>query len=608
MGGLSHASAQRMEGGALVELASSSAKVTLSSTSSTASNGVTVGSASSSDSPSSPSEPPALTLSQLIEVQTSKNTTLTGLSQDSPSFLAEGEQEVQDFISVRKRFSSPSLVKAIQNRCRQADSTHVLCPWILDIHYKNTSAYDKMERARRKERLKDFTHAVKHKDFSKILDVARTMTYGELVPAVQGIRSMEVMEALSDRWVAQEDCSLSVLQVALGLRFEAEFPDGQSKKRAQSLYQRAFQCRSGFASVVSGYRLGLFEIWEKNFAGAQKLLNEIPEAPLSSASSDYQIRVEYWKSVCAEQLGQKELRDQLRAHLRSQYPLSLHALLTISQSPQAAFTLQPKDPEIWFRTQSRDQTLSRVMRDAELLIQRNQRGMATQLLRVYLPELQKAELPFQLYWAVVFQRLGERAQSFQVLAAAFRQDPQLITASTLKLMYPMGFFNHIQNLRTQMDPYLVLSLIRQESAFDEQASSPAGAHGLMQLQYNTARQWGRVIKKQLLNPQINLKLGVKYFKFLEKSFGGRIDLALAAYNAGPQRLKSWLNRYPIEEALLFIDSLPIQETRDYVTSIARNYYWYRKLYPTEGLDELPSYEGERLLSALGWQRFNLDPK
>jgi soluble lytic murein transglycosylase len=73
-------------------------------------------------------------------------------------------------------------------------------------------------------------------------------------------------------------------------------------------------------------------------------------------------------------------------------------------------------------------------------------------------------------------------------------------------------------------------------------------------------------------------LGVKFFSSLLDRFSGDAELALAAYNAGPERVDSWLKRYPVANRALFVDLIPFRETRDYVSLIARNYYWYQALY------------------------------
>jgi soluble lytic murein transglycosylase len=85
-------------------------------------------------------------------------------------------------------------------------------------------------------------------------------------------------------------------------------------------------------------------------------------------------------------------------------------------------------------------------------------------------------------------------------------------------------------------------------------------------------------KAQLMDPRTNVQVGVRYFSGLLQRFGGEAELALAAYNAGPERVEQWLSRYPADDRLLFVDLIPFRETREYVASIARNYYWYRELY------------------------------
>jgi hypothetical protein len=101
----------------------------------------------------------------------------------------------------------------------------------------------------------------------------------------------------------------------------------------------------------------------------------------------------------------------------------------------------------------------------------------------------------------------------------------------------------------------------------------------MQLMPGTARRLERVSKNRLVDPRTNIRIGIKYFAQLVEQFNGDAELALAAYNAGPERAETWVKRYPVQERLLFLDLIPFKETREYVASISRNYYWYRRLYP-----------------------------
>lgn len=101
----------------------------------------------------------------------------------------------------------------------------------------------------------------------------------------------------------------------------------------------------------------------------------------------------------------------------------------------------------------------------------------------------------------------------------------------------------------------------------------------MQLMPATARVLDhRVRKFQLLNADINLRLGIQYFEILVDRYNGDVELALAAYNAGAEVVDRWQKRYTVKNRLLFLDLIPFAETRNYVTLIGRNYYWYSKIY------------------------------
>jgi len=131
----------------------------------------------------------------------------------------------------------------------------------------------------------------------------------------------------------------------------------------------------------------------------------------------------------------------------------------------------------------------------------------------------------------------------------------------------------------QLDPILMMSLIKQESAFDSRAASHAGAWGLMQLMPFTALEVDATLSRSdLLSVERNIQTGGKYFKKLLESFDGSIPLALASYNAGPNAVRRWLKEGRLDEGeLLFIEQIPYKETRDYVTSILRNYAWYSSI-------------------------------
>ncbi|MEW6271485.1 MAG: transglycosylase SLT domain-containing protein [Thermodesulfobacteriota bacterium] len=134
--------------------------------------------------------------------------------------------------------------------------------------------------------------------------------------------------------------------------------------------------------------------------------------------------------------------------------------------------------------------------------------------------------------------------------------------------------------RAGVDPLLLVSMARQESLFDPQAVSPAGARGVLQLMPATAeRVAGQSVDlRALYEPSFNIDLGARYFDGLLQRFGGRIVLAVAAYNAGPEAVDRWLARSPGVDGDEFVERITYRETRNYVKAVLRNYRTYHLLY------------------------------
>lgn len=142
------------------------------------------------------------------------------------------------------------------------------------------------------------------------------------------------------------------------------------------------------------------------------------------------------------------------------------------------------------------------------------------------------------------------------------------------LRFPIKYAESIhQHAReNQLDPAIVLGLIRRESAFDEKARSPVGARGLMQIMPKTGRQIAKSLKekwrseKVLYDPDVNVRFGSFYYKQLLDRFNGHYALAAAAYNAGPHRVIKWLPKIPMS-ADIWIETIPFKETRAYVGAV-----------------------------------------
>lgn len=160
-----------------------------------------------------------------------------------------------------------------------------------------------------------------------------------------------------------------------------------------------------------------------------------------------------------------------------------------------------------------------------------------------------------------------------------------------QLAYPRGFWNYVLRYSVQydIDPYLVLAVIREESRFNSMTVSWARAHGLMQIIPSTGRGIARLIgirpyyTLKLFDPETNIKMGCYYLSNLMKRFDGNPYLAAAAYNGGPMRVKAWLNKWGREKAYEldideFVEGIPLGETRRYVQKVMHSFNEYKRIY------------------------------
>lgn len=168
----------------------------------------------------------------------------------------------------------------------------------------------------------------------------------------------------------------------------------------------------------------------------------------------------------------------------------------------------------------------------------------------------------------------------------FSQDITDMPQWAWDILFPKPYWNDLTRYANAngLDPYLVASLIRQESEFNPQAVSRANAWGLMQLLPPVGKKLAKEVRlrhfkqEQLTDPTINIQLGTRYFRHMVDSFGGQVPYALAAYNAGSDRVKTWQGQGPYRDIYEFVESIPFSETREYVQAIMRNATVYRLLY------------------------------
>jgi soluble lytic murein transglycosylase len=194
--------------------------------------------------------------------------------------------------------------------------------------------------------------------------------------------------------------------------------------------------------------------------------------------------------------------------------------------------------------------------------------------------------------ARMFVENGRYDRALQTLKRAvpsyYALDLSALPRDCWEILFPRPYWIDLKkySVANGLDPFLVAALIRQESEFNPGAMSNANAYGLMQLLPATGKTVARGLKvrrfstEELLSPATNMQLGTRYFRDLVDRYNGHFEYALAAYNAGADRVDTWLSGGTYRDPQEFVESIPFTETREYVQAILRNASIYRKLYGT----------------------------
>jgi len=152
-----------------------------------------------------------------------------------------------------------------------------------------------------------------------------------------------------------------------------------------------------------------------------------------------------------------------------------------------------------------------------------------------------------------------------------------------RLRYPRGYWDQVSQLAAgnNLDPYLVLALIHQESLFNPKARSGSDARGLMQLLPTTADRWapeaGVNAPLDLYDPSLSLRIGTVYLRNLMAMFDGNQFKAVAAYNGGEHAVAGWTAKYPGDDDQ-WVENIGFHETRDYVKKVIGGRREYRLIY------------------------------
>ncbi len=367
------------------------------------------------------------------------------------------------------------------------------------------------------------------------------------------------------------------------------------------LFEPALETLRLLRRVDPADETGAADLWERgwrqyqsgNPAGAVGYWTEL--ADLYPDDGDAQ-RGRYWKARALEELGQPErarevYRDLVAASDTSDF-YGRQAMTRLGEIPPAGgegegMALAQAPAGEW--------PAEPALRRAKMLTDLGLDELASREIELIAGTGRADRRDVLALKGLILCRKGEQRTGLILLRDAF---PALagpyqasVPSEVLFAYYPLHYGDEIRTYarETGLPGYLIAGIIRQESAFDPRATSPVGARGLMQLMPGTARDVTRKVgvpyqADELYDPELSVRLGATYFKQLLDRFDGNVELALAGYNGGPNRIhRLWKESgRPDVELADFVETLDLDESRNYVKRILVLSDSYRQLYPSLG--------------------------
>ncbi|HEX8172485.1 MAG TPA: lytic transglycosylase domain-containing protein [Thermoanaerobaculia bacterium] len=315
---------------------------------------------------------------------------------------------------------------------------------------------------------------------------------------------------------------------------------------------------------------------------------------------DWKTNSLFWSAKIHDRHGRVAERDAAARRIAAEFPCSYYAYRAKELWPSIA-DQQPLSRNAFpdLDAQLAGVTDPRIVTVNELLEIDLPRAAAREMKLV---AAQYADNPgVQFLFADVYVRGGEPFKANGVLQRRFRDFVRHgganIPRRFWQILFPLAYWDAIQSeaAKRGLDPYLVASIIRQESGFEPSTVSNAGAVGLMQIMPEEASRIAAaggieatVTRDDLFDPAKNIAVGAAEFAQKLAAMRNNQILAIAAYNAGENPVGTWLEKTPFDDVDLFVEAIPYGETRLYVKTVTRNRFEYRRIYERTAVpDEQP---------------------
>ncbi len=329
----------------------------------------------------------------------------------------------------------------------------------------------------------------------------------------------------------------------------------------------------------------LAEAWQ----WAQPITTDSPDSPIAPEAA-------FWVGRWAMQLGRQDEATAAFEHILAKYPESYYAWRSarfLGWDVGDFTTVRDVNPTVVLpKTRSRLPAGSDTLKELHLLGQ-NQDSWT--LWQAEFQNRQEPTVAEQFTDGVMRLGVGDNINGInQVWFLSQRETPeerrqwQALRAEPAywHTLFPLPFFEYVTNWsgQRQLNPLLVTGLIRQESRFEPEIGSIAGARGLMQVMPGTGQWIADKIQLQeydLNDPNDNVKLGTWYLDHTHQEYNNHSLFAVASYNAGPGNVAKWIRKYDTTDPDAFIEQIPFAETKGYVEAVFENYWNYLRLYNPE---------------------------
>ncbi|RYZ76613.1 MAG: hypothetical protein EOP05_04490, partial [Proteobacteria bacterium] len=258
----------------------------------------------------------------------------------------------------------------------------------------------------------------------------------------------------------------AAVPAALGYKLEELFPAPEVVELAKTLYRKGSDCgvnepTASLATGTASFRLGLILIWQKQFSEIDGLMKRV-EA--SAEASMYHPRARYWRYQAAINSKNDDARKTAKESILASNPMSFQNLAVNGDDEMMmSRVISNEMPSIWTRSLVRPD-LNSILRAAEALERVGNAHLAAETLDRSTSDLATIEPEVRLYAAAFCNRIGYSLPKFKILTSLFADSPKLVTASTMELMFPLLYVDLVRSKQTEVDPLLILSLMRQESA------------------------------------------------------------------------------------------------------------------------------------------------